>query len=295
MIIKTNQINEPQQNELKQLEAQCKKIDGSVPNLYFHILSQHRAFPASFLYYQQNQLVGFLSVYFFYDEAAEVSVLVHPDFRKQSIARELLRTMLTLVQSQNCTKLIFSSPSKVNNNWLEALGYTYLHSEYHMKRDELTPVLDFNHSLTFRKASLKDLPVLCSIDELCFPQKQGNLSDRFDHLLDSREYQLILAYYNDLPIGKAHLRWQPNGATLSDIAITPQQQGKGFGSALIAHCINLALSEGKSLLNLDVETHNQRALNLYTQLGFSVHNACDYWSIEESRLSHFINPETEQN
>jgi ribosomal protein S18 acetylase RimI-like enzyme len=284
MIKKTNQLDAEQLKALERLRALCKKADGSTPNLYTHILEQPRTFPASLLYYKQQELVGFLGAYFFYDEAVEIYLLVNPLHRRSGIAKELIHTILPLIQSQNYAKLIFSNPAHLNNSWLLAKGFLYLHSEYYMERDDLNPLLDYKQTLTFRNAISDDIPLLCAFDEECFPTKQLDSTERFQHLIDGREYQVLIAYQDTTPIGKAHLRWQSDGATLSDIAIIPSQQGKGLGSSLITYCINMALSEGKPHLNLDVETHNERALKLYTRLGFATKNACDYWSIELNKL-----------
>ena len=284
MIHNTNQLTEQQLNDLKQLGALCKKKDGSTPNLYSHILAQPRAFPASLLYYQQDLLLAFLSVYFFYDDAVEVALMVNPKQRKKGIAKELLQAIFPLIQFQNYFKLIFSTPSNLNNKFLLNQGYSYSHSEYYMERDDLSPILEYQHHLSFRVASYEDMDILCALDQLCFPQKHGNLLDRFNHLLDNREYKILLAFQDQQIIGKVHLRWEEKGATLSDIAVKPEYQGKGYGTTLIAHSINHALEEGKPLLNLDVETHNERALDLYTRLGFAVQNACDFWSIDIERL-----------
>lgn len=279
MIKNTNQLNELHLKDLEQLKTQCKTVDGSVPNLYPHILAQQRAFPANILYYENQQLMGFLSVFFFYDDAVEVALLVHPSVRRRGIAKQLVEAILPLIQTHHFRKLIFSCPSHLNNHWLPSMGFSYLHSEYYMERDDLNPLLDYNKSLTFREANVKDIPILCTIDEACFPKKDTKPSDRFQQLLDDRTYELMMVFQNHHPIGKAHLRWETHGATLSDIAIVPALQGKGLGTALITHCINYALSEGKPHLSLDVETHNQRALNLYTRLGFLIQNACDYWTV----------------
>lgn len=284
MIHCSHQLNEQQLQELQQLAQHCKKQDGSIPNLYTHILTQHRAFPSNIFYYEQQQLIGFLSVYFFYDEAVEVSVLVHPSFRKQGIAKALLHEVLPLIQAQNYSAVIFSTPEQLHNQWLPNRGYTYLHSEYYMERSDRSPILRYHQNLSYRIALTDDIPALCVLDKHCFPHKHGDLVERFQHIIDNREYCLILALHNSTLIGKAHLRWQEQGASLSDIAIIPEQQGKGFGTALITYCINYALSEGKPLLNLDVEAHNQKALNLYIKLGFATQNACDFWSISMDQL-----------
>jgi ribosomal protein S18 acetylase RimI-like enzyme len=284
MIISTDQLNEIQIKELEELLAVCKKTDGSTPNVYIHILTQARILPSSLLYYDKQQLIGFLSAYFFYDDAVEVGLLVQPSSRRQGIAKELIQTIKPLIEYQNLQKIIFSCPSHLNDQWLLTKGFSYLHSEFYMERDNKNPVLEYNKTLTFRTATMSDILTLCALDEVCFPNHHGNLIERFQHVLNAREHQVLVALKDNKPIGKAHLRWQDTDTTLSDIAILPAEQGKGYGTALIAHCINLALTEGKPFLNLDVETHNLKALELYTRLGFTIQNACDYWTINLDQL-----------
>jgi len=284
MIKNYHYLNEQQLVELNQLKTLCKKIDGSTPNLYPHILANNRTFPVNYLYYEEEELVGFLSVFFFYDNAVEFAVLVHPDSRRHGIAQQLIQEAIPIVQMNGFDTVIFSSPYQLNTNWLQAQGFTKLHSEYYMERDDLNPLLEYNETLTFHEATVKDIDILCALDEVCFPKKESKPIERFQQLFTDRNYQIFVVYQNNQPIGKAHLRWEKRGATISDISILPILQGKGYGTALIAHCINYALSEGKPHLNLDVETHNKRALNLYVRLGFIVQNACDYWSIALDQL-----------
>ncbi len=284
----TNQLNEKQLQELEQLTKLCKKHDGSIPNLYLHLLAQPRTLPTIVLVYHKEQLIGFLSIYFFYEDAVEVALLIHPEARRKKIAQHLLHQILPLVREYNYTKLIFSSPARLNDRWLSNLGFSYRHSEYYMERNDLNPLLGHPKQLSYRTATTEDIPQLCELDEACFHKTYAELEPRFQHILGERNYQIILAFAQHQLIGKAHLRWQKHGATLSDIAVLPEMQGQGLGTALITHCINHALSEGKPHLNLDVETHNQKALNLYTRLGFLTQNACDYWGIEITKLSDLI-------
>ena len=288
MLKQTNQLNEIQLQDLEHLEKLCKKIDGSVPNLYPHLLTQPRTLPTIQLNYEQEQLTGFLNAYFFYQDAVEIALLIHPDARRQGLAKQLIRNILPLIQEHDYPKLIFSSPAHLNNHWLVALGFTYQHSEYSMERHDLNPVLSCKKQLVFRPATPEDIPQLCLLDEVCFHKTNDELMPRFQHILNDRNYQVLLAFDQDQFVGKAHLRWQKHGATLSDIAIMPQRQGHGLGTSLITHCINYALSEGKPHLSLDVETHNKTALNLYTRLGFLTHNACDYWVLQTNQLHKLI-------
>lgn len=284
MLSTTNQLNKDQLNDLELLKNECKKADGSVPNLYTHLLAQKRTLPSIVMYYDKQKLIGFLSVFFFYDDAVEVSIIIHPKHRRKGLAKKLLRNILPLVKEQGFFKLIFSSPAHLNNQWLRDIGFNYMHSEHYMERNDLTPLLDYKNNLTYRTATEKDIPLLCVLDEACFFKQQDELIPRFEHILSDRTYEIVLAFENNNLIGKAHIRWEKHGATLSDIAVLPVRQGKGLGTALISHCINYALTEGKPNLNLDVETHNQKALNLYTRLGFLTQNSCDYWEIDLNEL-----------
>ncbi len=284
MIKNTKHISVEALKDLKNLAALCRLQDNSTPNLYLHILAQPRSVPASLFYYQEQQLLGFLAAYFFYEEAVELALLVHPNYRRQGIAKLLVQAILPLIEAQNYRGLIFSSPNGLNQECFLKQRYCYSHSEYQMKRRDLSPILERRHLLKFRQASLDDLDTLSALDGLCFPNKHPNLGDRFINLLNNKEYSLLLALDGEQAIGKIHIRWEADGASLSDIAVYPEAQGKGYGTALVSHSINHALQKGKPLLSLDVETHNEPSLNLYKRLGFFVDNACDFWRIDLERL-----------
>ena len=291
MIYTSNLLNERQLADLRHLSKECKQSDDSTPNLYFYLLEQPRALPANVTYYDLDRLVGFLSVYFFYDDAVEVGLLIHPSYRRKGIAKQLLQTIKPLLEVNHIAKLIFNNPSQKNSKWLKTLGFQYQHSEYHMTRSDLSPILMSQHALKFRTANTGDILDLCALDEACFPRKQPESIERFQNLLADRKYKVIVTLLDEVIIGKAHVRWDEKEVTFSDIAILPQYQGKGYGSTLIAHCINLALSEGKTMMNLDVETHNQKALELYKKLGFFTNNSCDYWNIPFKQLA-LMEPKT---
>lgn len=282
MITTTNQMTQRQLNKLKLLMAQCKRVDGSAPNIYAHLLSQKRALPASVLYYnKQEQLIAFLSAYFFYDDACEVALMVSPAARNRGIARKLIEAILPLVKSQNLSTMIFSSPGKRNDEWLKQRGFKYTHTEYHMIRKSLNKIsMNDYPEMTFRDAEEEMIPHFCALDQVCFPKEHSDNPTHFQSLLQNKEeYQLFAAYIDGRLVGKAHLRWTAKAVTFSDIAILPEMQGKGLGSALLAHCINYSLDKKKTRLLLDVEATNERALKLYSNFGFTMDNSCDYWSI----------------
>jgi ribosomal protein S18 acetylase RimI-like enzyme len=284
MILCNQQLNESQLQDLEQLTQLCQSTDGGLPAIYHHLISQKRDTESNILYYQDENLLGFLSVYFFYQDACEMSLLIAPGHRRQGIACQLLQTIIPLLITKSVSKLIFSSSASFCDNWIPAKGFSYQQSEYHMERNSYETLFIVNQSLTIRKATMADLDVLCALDTACFPEHQANMIERFIFLLNNNEYDILLASHNDLVIGKAHINWQPKSTLLSDIAVFPEYQGRGLGGELLSHSINHVLSLGKIRLALDVETKNQSALNLYLRHGFKTTHVYDYWSIPTEKL-----------
>ncbi|WP_026069204.1 GNAT family N-acetyltransferase [Legionella tunisiensis] len=285
MLICNNHVSDTQLKSIDDLATLCRAADGGVPPLYRHLLIEKRATDNNVFYYQDSNLVGFLSVYFFYQDACEVSIIVDPTHRRQGIATQMLQSIMPLLLAKQINTVIFSTPAELNDKWLSKLGFHYQSSEYHMQRQSYEPILITRHNLTIRPATVADIPILSVIDEACFEAaKQTDMAARFNSLLEDANYIIFLASHQEKPVGKAHFRWQSDDVILSDIAILPAYQGQGWGSELLTWCINNALSHGKTNLVLDVETSNHNALNLYTRHGFKTKDANDYWTISIDKL-----------
>ncbi|WP_133130662.1 GNAT family N-acetyltransferase [Legionella yabuuchiae] len=289
MLIQTSQLNKKQLLELKQLQRACKVADQHIIPIYPHILIEPRQKPSTFLYYENERLIGFVSAYFFYDNACEVALMVDPAFRRQKIASVLLASLLPFIDSEEVVQVIVSSTEKAKDSWLPSWGFRYYESEYEMIRFSNEKIVLESPRLHFKKASIDDASFLCKADSLCFPDYPHDIRTRILALLNDRAYRLVIASINEQPVGKAHIHWIREGAKLSDIAILPDLQAQGLGRELIAYCINYALDQKKPRLCLDVQTKNSHAIKLYARLGFEIETMCDYWVSTTKRLLQQIN------
>ncbi|STX27636.1 N-terminal GNAT family acetyltransferase [Legionella beliardensis] len=287
MLIQNRQLNTTQLEDLSQLTQTCAAKDGGSQTIYYDLLQQKRDTESNILLYQQETLIGFLSLYFFYEHACEANLLIAPEFRYKGIASQIFTRIMPLLNMREMKEIILSNSSLTPNQWLEEMAFVYHHSEYYMMRQSYEPLLIGNPLLSLRKATLADLSSLCNIDAACFSVHQ-NMVERFAYLLNDNSYTVLLALNDQIPMGKAHIQWKPDSAHFSDIAILPSFQRKGLGSELLAHCINEALSMGRMIIDLNVEASNQRALNLYQKYGFKVKNKQDYWSIQIDKLQAML-------
>ena len=288
MFVFTDKLNPEQLAALDALTAACHKHDAGLPSIYRHLLGEPRQPHSTLLYYHNSVLVGFLSVYFFYEDACEMALLVHPAHRHQTIATQLLQQAIPYLDTAAIQHVLFSAPPA----FIPPLqsGLTALPSEYTMERINLLPATINLPRLTITPATGNDASILAHIDAACFPSTQPNPPSRFTELINNPNYRLLMAYHANKPIGKAHLRWESQDrVSLLDIAILPAFQKQGFGSELIAYAINEALSRGATQLALSVSCENSsNALGLYLHHGFAIQWQCNYWTISLDALRQWL-------
>jgi N-acetylglutamate synthase-like GNAT family acetyltransferase len=282
VITHNNQLSITQLMHLDTLSAECERIDGGLPVSYRHLLMQQRHTDSNWMVYHHQELIGFASIYFFYEACCEVCLLVHPAHRRQGIAKQLLHLIDTsLKQHPHIKRLIFSTPPLTETNWLTQLGFLYQESEYEMTRTSLDPIQSKTDRLTLSNASISEVNELAHIDERCFPQSIHNPPSQFVRWLSDPNYQIIVAHLQNKIIGKVHIRTlNEQIAILSDISIIPEFQQQGLGSELLTKIINQTLQQKKTTLKLDVATNNpSNALQLYLHHGFKISYQHDYWAI----------------
>ena len=280
MPISNHQLTDDQLSQLNSLAKRCRKNDGGTIPIYTNQLLQRRSLPCNLLYYHQQQLIGFLSLFFFYEDACELTLMVDPAWRRQRIATRLISTILPLITSRELDHILCPSPAELNGDWLISRGFSYHNSEVQMQRKN-TGIIELNYpELTFyQSVSDKDISTLVAMDIACFHTEKIEMENRFHRLLRDETYRLFIIKINDQPIGKAHLHEEAGQVQLSDIAILPSHQGRGFGQALVANCIQYARQNYTLPLRLNVESTNLNALHLYQKLGFKTMNTWNFWMI----------------
>jgi GNAT superfamily N-acetyltransferase len=83
--------------------------------------------------------------------------------------------------------------------------------------------------------------------------------------------QQVLAWHSERLVGVALGKTFSGGmGWVSQLAVAPDQQGRGLGSALLAEALRRRLDGGATQLGLGVSAANPDALRLYERLGFRI-------------------------
>ena len=275
MIQSTNTLNDHQLLEAKALIAICQKYDGTFRDPYLsNMLNFDPDMLAFFLYYEKGELVGLLTVYAD-DQDVDVAILVHPNHRRQGIARALYRSFETETTSYPIESVTFQTervflerhPEFVNN--------------WGLVEDEETETWLGKDRRPYPLATVSNLDVLLAdrsyqdqISQLKFQafseeHESREVVDRYvAKALKDPESRLYILLKNGQVIGTCTVDLSSNTNYLYGLAIAELERGKGYGSYLAKSLVNQLIEQNDKEFQIAVEDSNVGAKRLYEKIGF---------------------------
>lgn len=265
--------------EIEQLAAVCQQYEHLEMKLNWNVLHKRPEQETNdFLYYEDGKLVGYLALFCFNSQEAEVSGMVHPEYRRKGIFSRLFQAATEEVQHRNVPQIlcIVEHSSQAGQAFSRRLNAQFHHSEYKMKLVEPRLPSGGIEGLTFRKSQAEDGMILAHITAVAFDMlrsdvtwySQGPQPDRPSYL----------AQVGDVYVGKIDVSLDEQEALILGFGVLPEFQGRGYGRQLLAYTIQELLKAGKRNIALEVVTNNQNALSLYQSCGFEVVTSYDYYS-----------------
>ena len=288
MIQATNTLNDHQLLEAKALIATCQNYDGTFRDPYLsNMLNFDSDMPAFFLYYEKGELVGLLTVYAD-DPDVEVAILVHPNHRRQGIARALHRSFETETASYPIESVTFQTervflerhPEFVNN--------------WGLVEDEETETWLGKDRRPYPLATVSNLDVLLAdrsyqdqISQLKFQafseeHESKEVVDRYvAKALKDPESRLYILLKNGQVIGTCTVDLSSNTNYLYGLAIAELERGKGYGSYLAKSLVNQLIEQNDKEFQIAVEDSNVGAKRLYEKIGFIKQTQVVYLNAKE--------------
>ena len=113
-----------------------------------------------------------------------------------------------------------------------------------------------------------DIPAVHELEERLFPVDAWPRQMFVDELSQPETRRYLIAETSDGIIGYAGLMCIEPIADVQTIAVVPEYEGKGIGSALLRELISEGRRRGAADLLLEVRADNPRAQQLYRRFGF---------------------------
>lgn len=284
-LLKIEVLSETQLAEVEQLARVCNTHEGLDIKLNWNILRGHlRIGVTSFLYYEDGQLIGFLALYQFNPDEAEISGMVHPDFRRRGIFTQLVQAATVACREEGVVRLLFivDHHSGSGKAFVNALQVQQLEMyEYKMTLDRPILPVSFETELVFRRAHPDEVVILQQLMAVAFDISEENAADLYKaESLEAPDARYYLALLNDVALGKIDVSLGEYEALIYNFGIIPEYRGRGFGRQMLTRTIQELLATGQQRITLEVETANKHALRLYESCGFKESSQYDYYAKE---------------
>ena len=288
MIQATNTLNDHQLLEVKALIATCQNYDGTFREPYLsNMLNFDPNMPAFFLYYEKGELVGLLTVYAD-DQDVEVAILVHPNHRRQGIARALYRSF----QKETASYPIESVTFQTERVFLER--HPDFVNNWGLVEDEETETWLGKDRRPYPLATVSNLDVLLAdrsyqdqISQLKFQafseeHESREVVDRYvAEALKDPESRLYILLKDGQVIGTCTVDLSSDTNYLYGLAISEPERGKGYGSYLAKSLVNQLIEQNDKEFQIAVEDSNVGAKRLYEKIGFAKQTQVVYLNEKE--------------
>ena len=129
--------------------------------------------------------------------------------------------------------------------------------------------------LTLRPAGSADAAVVGELLQAAF----GHPTPRLVEQLSGEQEQTMLAEVADVPVATIRQTRRGDGAGVYGFAVDPAWQGRGIGRDVLRRVCRGLHDEGARRIGLEVEVDNDRALGLYTSIGFRQTTTEEYYAL----------------
>ena len=227
-----------------------------------------------FMLYDDNKLIGYAGICDFGGEEIEVNGMVHPDYRRKGIFTRLFSLLKDEFNKRdNKAMLLLSDNNSVSGiEFIKNMTDDFSHSEYDMNLDMDATQNESFDNLIFRKALIEDINKIKEANFEFFSVNDiEDISSGITYLLET----------DNIIIGKVRLEAIDNNGGIYGLEILPKYRGNGYGRELLILSIKKLKESNVKIINLQVETDNKNALNLYKSCGFKENYTMDYYRLKK--------------
>ncbi|MCU9614665.1 GNAT family N-acetyltransferase [Caldibacillus lycopersici] len=270
-------LTKQQLKDIKKLQEICESQEGINLKLNWDMLENRTENEKNdFLYYEHEQLIGFLGLYGFGNKV-EISGMVHPTFRRKGIFSQLFKEAMAEITKHNFTKVLLNTPanSPSGKQFLQTIPCELIFSEYQMKWEQ-KELFVYDDVQIRQSVSEADFQAEVQLDVQSFGFALEEAISFNKRIKTENTQSFYVIEHDGETVGKIRTQRQDGESWIYGFAIFPEKQGNGIGKKALQRVILQESSLGYDVF-LEVETQNAHALRLYETSGFNIIQAQDYY------------------
>ncbi len=269
-------------DEVKTLCEEAGKVDGCNYNALMNLRESSELYTNGFfiLAYDDvlNQLVGVASAIDVMGlNTFEWSLVVSPMYRQIGIGTALFKVLhegLYDREAEGELALVHEN-STYGRKFLERFGFKYSFSEATFEAS--AEVINLEEHIHIRQYSEQDKNALVRIFSETFGDLREESLDLIEHNTTTEGSIMWIAELKGKVVGTMTTTKEGEVQWVTALAVHPEVQGQGIGTALLNWSRDFALRHGEKFVMLDVEIENERALAVYEKAGYLKSTQIDYF------------------
>ncbi len=259
------------------LERRVVQVDGGRLKLEWGTLAARDGQQVDdLLWWEGGQLLGFLGLYSF-GPSLELAGMVEPAARRRGIATALLDAALGLARDRGQPQALLIVPRAAQAGRALALarGGLLEHSEHALVLVGQPAGGAGDPALALRPAVMADAPHVQALLEAGF----GRPATFVAATLAAGPDRTLLIERDGAPVATVRLTRRGTDGGVYGFVVHPHWQGRGIGRDVLRRVCQLLYEQGVRRIGLEVAVDNERALGLYTSVGFTPVTTEDYYAL----------------
>lgn len=270
----------------EQLVSRCHEYDGTFHQPYLDNLYNFDQEMPSFILAEEEQILGFLSIYADEPGEAQLEVVVHPNYRRQGIATRLLQEFQKIADQYELTNLSFVTERVFLEQHSGFLSHFQLTAtdecELWLALPHQQLALEESEDLLVSVASMEHLESIAQFQAKAFGHDLEYSRHYARESIQNQDAQLYILQKGNQVLASVTVDVSQGSNHFYGLAVDVDHQGQGLATYLLKSVINLLAQVNENHFQIVVEKDNLPALNLYRKLGFEVKTEVVYCVNENS-------------
>lgn len=275
MLREMSSLGERELTAIAELERRVVGHDGGRLKLEWPTLRERPSGEFNdLLWWEDGALVGFFGLYSF-GRQLELAGMVDPGARRRGTGTALVDRALAMARGRGFGKALLVVPTAGATGRLFALskGATLDHAEHSLVLSGVPRGRPAHQEVVVRAATPDDDSAIVRVRSQAFGPQWAHLGPE-----SPTERQLVIERHGTV-VGTLRVSTDGTTAGIYGFAIEPASQGQGIGREVLRRACEQALADGAAQVTLEVALDNERALGLYTSVGFRQQATEEYWAL----------------
>ncbi|MBB6623793.1 GNAT family N-acetyltransferase [Clostridium gasigenes] len=283
MIIKqTNRANKDLIKQIKKVQSVCKKHDELDGDVFLdNSINFNSDMNNIFVFYKDNRLVSFISLFVPTSKEAEVSAYTLPKYRKKGCFKELLNKVIAEVKKYQVKDLLFvCEPQSVDGiDVVKKLEAEYEFSEYLLgyNCESDNAKVGCISRLELNKCKTEDLDKLIELNKKIFNEDYQQSKTMVVKTFESETREQYVASLNGELIGVVSTNIDDGECSIFGLGILEECRGVGNGKAMVRGLLKQLEEDHIEDIIIEVDSKNEIAYNLYLSCGFEAEMTFGYY------------------